>query len=118
MAAVVVFSAEKFVWVDKSGCDRRDQNRKFGYALQGERPVFHRLLYRGQRISVIAALSTEGVVCTEIMKGTVDGNKFTKFVQGKLIPEMMPFDGENPKSIAILDNCSIHYVLEFEAAFK
>ena len=36
MAAVVMFSAEKFVWVDESGCDRRDQIRKFGYALQGK----------------------------------------------------------------------------------
>ena len=30
----------------------------------------------------------------------------------------MPFDGENPNSIAILDNCSIHHVVEVEAAFK
>ena len=45
MAAVVMFSAEKFVWVDESGCDRTDQIRKFGYALQEELPVFHRLLY-------------------------------------------------------------------------
>lgn len=118
MAAVVMFSAEKFVWVDESECDRRDQIQKFGYALQGERPVFYHLLYRGQRISVIAALLTEGVVCTEITKGTVGGNEFTEFVQGKLIPEMMPFDGENPKSIAIFDNCSIHHVLEVEAAFR
>ena len=36
MAAVVMFSVEKFVWVDESGCDRRDQIRKFGYALQGD----------------------------------------------------------------------------------
>ena len=31
---------------------------------------------------------------------------------------MMPFDGENSKSIAILDNCSIHHVTEVEAALK
>ena len=32
------------------------------------------------------------------------------FVWGSLIPEMLPFDGQNAKSIAILDNCSIHHV--------
>ena len=74
--------------------------------------------YTEDRISVIAALSTEGVVATEITHGTVDGTKFVNFIQGKLIPEMMPFDGENSKSIAILDNCSIHHVAEVEAAFK
>ena len=104
MAAVLMFSADKFIWIDETGCDKRNQIRNLGYALQGERPMYHRLLHRGQRISVIAALSTEGVVSTEITKGTVDGNKFTEFVEGKSIPEMMPFDGENSKSIAILDS--------------
>jgi len=37
--------------------------------------------------------------------------------QRKLIPEMKPFDGENSKSIAIFDNCSIHHVAKVEAAF-
>ena len=43
-------------------------------------------------------MSTVGLISTEIIKGTVDGGKFTEFVQGKLIPEMIPFDGENSKS--------------------
>ena len=77
------------------------------------------MFHRGQRISsIIAALTTEGVVSTEITKGTVDGNKFTEFVHGKIITEMMPFDGENSKSIVILDNCSIYHVLEDETSLK
>ena len=27
-----------------------------------------------------------------------------------LIPQMLPFDGQNPRSILVLDNCSIYYV--------
>ena len=118
MAAVLMFSSDKFVWIDETGCDRRDHVRNLGYALQGERPVCHRVLHRGQRISIITALTTEGVIANEIIKGTVDGAKFTNFVQGKLIPEMMPFDGDNPRSIAILDNCSVHHVSEVESSFK
>ena len=70
--------------------------RKLGYALRGERPVYHRWLHCGQRISAIAALATDGVISVELLKGTVDGDNFSDFVQGKLIPEMLPFDGENP----------------------
>ena len=29
------------------------------------------------------------------------------FIQGKLVPEMLPYDGENPRSILVMDNCSI-----------
>ena len=32
------------------------------------------------------------------------------FVRGSLIPMMHSFDGSAPKSIAVLDNCSIHHV--------
>lgn len=38
------------------------------------------------------------------MKGTVD------FVLGTMVPEMLPFDGENPQSVIVMDNCSIHHV--------
>ena len=118
VSEALTFDADKFVWVDETGCDRRDQVRKLGYALRGERPAYHRLLHRGNRISSIAALSTDGVVAIEITKGTLDGEKFADFVRGKLIPEMLPFDGENCRSIVVLDNCSIHHVSEVEDLFK
>ena len=35
------------VWVDETGCDRRDILRKSGYAFRGERAICHRLLVRG-----------------------------------------------------------------------
>ena len=59
--------------------------------------MYLRLLHRGQRISVIGALASSGVV------RTVDG----KVILGSLIPEMLRFDGQNARSIVILDNCSI-----------
>ena len=55
-------------------------------------------------------MSTSGILAVELMSGSVNGDKFFDYVRGSLIPEMLPFDGENPKSIAALDNCSIHHV--------
>ena len=117
-AEVQHYRPEQFVWVDESGCDKRDHIRKFGYALRGEYPVFHRFLHRGQRISIITALSTDGIVANEITKGTVNGETFLEFVHGSLIPNMLPFDGENPCSIVVMDNCSIHHVQPVLDAFN
>ena len=64
------------------------------------------------RISAIAAISTSGYVGVELTYGTVNGDVFTDFVRGTLIPEMEPFDGEIKKSVVIMDNCSIHHVEE------
>ena len=34
------------------------------------------------------------------------------FVQTHLLPHLMPFDGRNPHSVVVMDNCSIHHVQE------
>ena len=97
--------------VDKSGCNRRDN---FGYAMRGERPAYHRFLHRGRRVSVIAALCTDGVIAVESIMSTVNGD----YVRGSLIPNMLPFDGTNPRSIGVLDNCSVHHVESVVELFR
>ena len=118
MSQVLVFQPEMFVWVDESGCDRRDHVRRYGYALRGQRPVYHRFLERGKRVSAICALSMNGVLCVDLTHGTVDGSKFFDFIRGKLIPEMQPFDGQNENSILILDNCAIHHIQEVKDVLR
>ena len=51
-------------------------------------PVYNRLLHHGERISAICVLACK------FMKGTVNGKRFLDFLQGTLISEMLPFDGE------------------------
>lgn len=109
MASVYTFPTEMFVWIDESGSDSKDQLRRYGYALRGERAVCRRLLVRGRRVSAIAAISSDGLTALELTDGTVDGDVFFDFVRGTLIPEMRPFDGCSPMSIALMDNCSIHH---------
>ena len=58
IAQALLYKPELFVW---TSCDRRNCIRKFGYAFRGATPVFHRILVRGQRISAVAAISTDGL---------------------------------------------------------
>ena len=118
VASVFTFAKEMFVWVDESGSNLKGMLRKYGYTLRGERAVCPRLLIRGQRISSISAMSTEGILAVELTKESVNGEKFFDFVSGSLIPEMLPFDGCNPRSIAVMDNCSIHHVEEVTDLFN
>ena len=50
------------------------------------------------------------MIAVEFTLGTVTGDRFFDYVRGSLIPNMLPFDGTNPRSTAILKNCSIHHV--------
>ena len=102
-----------FVWVDETGSDARDHIRRFGYAFRGMTPQSHRLLARGKWVNAIAALSSSGVVAVDIVVGTVSGQDFFDFLRGTLIPNMMSYyNGTNPHSIIIMDNCSVHHIAE------
>ncbi len=48
----------------------------------------------------------------KIVKETSDGDTFYSFVQSNLIPHLMPFNGVNPHSVVVMDNCTIYHVPE------
>jgi len=103
---VQMYHPDCFVFIDETGCNSKDHTRTFGYTLRVEHARDVRLLHRGTRISAIAAMCTTGILAVDLISGTVNGEKFFDYVRGSLIPQMSPFDGTSPRSIAILDNCS------------
>ena len=61
--------------------------------------------------SVLLALSLEGVIFSDIVKGSYDGEKFIQFVD-ELTNVMNPYPGKN--SVLVMDNCQMHHVPEVE----
>ena len=45
-----------------------------------------------------------------ITTGSVNGEKFVEFFCRCVLPIIMPFDGQNPHSIVVMDNVSIHHL--------
>lgn len=107
---VSVYSQHNLIFLDETGCDRRDAIRKYGYGLRGKPSKCQKLLVRGERISVIAAMTSSCVLDIKIVKGGVKGSDFIDFINFNLLPHMLAFNGSNPNSVIILDNCSIHHV--------
>ena len=118
MAEMSLFSPEQLVWIDETGCRNKDCIRAAGYALRGMTPVRTHFLAKGRRVSCIAAIAHDGLVAVEITRDSVDSTVFFNFVRGSLIPNMLPFNGSNPRSVAILDNCSIHHVESVREIFR
>ena len=65
MMDLCIFPPEMLVFIDESGFDCRDTLRKYGYSLRGQpcQAVSH--LHRGKRLSVIAAMCTDGALIFE-----------------------------------------------------
>ena len=51
-----------------------------------------------------------GVLNVKTVHGTTNGDNFYQFVQTRLLPHLMPFNGTNPHSVVVMDNCAIHHV--------
>ena len=64
----------------------------------------------GQRISAIGVLTTRGIEDFYLVEGNINGDIFLNFVQRCLLSVMLPFDGDNPWSVLVMDNAAIHHV--------
>ncbi len=107
---VSLYAKQVLVFVDETGCDRRDALRKYGYGVRGKPVKCQKLLVRGERISVIAAMTIGGILDLKISRENVTGEIFTDFTRRQLLPHLMTFNGLNPNSVVVLDNCSVHHV--------
>ena len=101
-----MYSSDMLVFVDETGTDQRNTIRKYGYSIRGKPAKNHVLFARGERIS---AICNAGLLDVKTVTGTSDGDTFYDFVHTHLLPHLMPFNGQNPNSVVILDNCSIHH---------
>jgi len=59
---------------------------------------------------VIVAMMVNGILDLQIVRGSVDGETFMDFVHRLLLPNLMPFNGKNPSSDVVLDNCSVNHI--------
>lgn len=107
-----IFPAEMLVFLDESGCDRRDALRRYGYSLRGLPAKTLSMFPRGKHFSAIAAMCTEGVLACKIVEGGVNARTLETFLSMELSPWLLPFNGINPRSVVVMDNASIHHVDE------
>ena len=106
IAEMSAFDPAMILWIDETGCDRRNALRQYGYGIRGLAPQDHQLQLRGVCYSAIGILSMDGVQDVYITENTVNGDTF---LYTQLLPLLMPFDGINHNSIVVLDNASIHH---------
>ena len=109
----MVISINFIVPFFKSWKDRRIM-RQSGYSFRGCRAEVRRQLSNwNPRITAIPIICTEGLIEIGIHRGTTNGDVFLQFVNERLVPNLLPFDGVNPRSVVIMGMifCSTFKVL-------
>ena len=105
-----IYAPEMMVFVDETESNSRDSMRKFGYSLRGQRATSRRIPCRGKRVNSVAAMDVNGLICVDSTTANINGIVFCGFLEQSLLPQLLPFDGTNPRSVVFLDNASIHHV--------
>jgi len=96
-----------FVWCDESSINNRVVQRNWGWSSIGQACITHELFRRGERLSILPAFSTDGVVAVGIFDGSVTKDRFLYFLREHLAPQLNRYPG--PRSIVVMDNCRIHH---------
>jgi transposase len=76
---------EAMVWLDESGVDDRDFHRLFGYTPAGLAAVRIELFARGERTTILPALTTDGIIAMHLFEGGVTTEHFIYFLQRQLV---------------------------------
>jgi transposase len=81
---------EYFVWMDESSVDDRTNQRHSGWALTGRACVSRETFLRGQRYSILPALTTDGIIALDIFEGSVDKDRFLQFLREQVVSTKLP----------------------------
>ena len=89
---------EYCVWLDEASVDDHTNQRAQGWAAVGRACVRRAAFIRGQRFSVLPALSIDGIIALDIFEGSVNKERFTQFLRQDLVSLfagcyiLIPFD--------------------------
>lgn len=96
------------MFLDESGVNL-SLIRQLARALPGKRAYGERPYRKGRNVSVIGAISLNGLLTHWSTLGSVDALSFDAFISQKLVPKLWK------DAVVIMDNCSIHKSDELEA---
>jgi transposase len=101
---------EQLVFIDETSKDGRAALRRYAWSHRGTKAVVEMPFTRGQRVSAIAAMSSEGFIAWSYTTGTFTRASFHTAMIEKVVPKLQRYP--LPNSIVIMDNAKIHMYAE------
>ena len=95
--------AEDLICIDETGV-WQGMERSEARSECGKRVFSHRRFYKGQKYTVIGAISVDGLVWLKKIQGSMKGEDFLTFIKDDLVPKL------RPEHRVIMDNLNCHKV--------
>jgi transposase len=98
---VTTLDPQRLVFLDESGANVT-LARRYGRAPKGERALGSAPRNYGENLTLVAALSLDGLDAPMLLDGAIDTRAFERYVETFLVPTL------HPGQVVILDNLSVH----------
>ena len=79
------FHPEQLIFIDESAKDEWTSCRQYGYSSQNQSAIKKTVFLRGIRYTILPALSLDGMIALDIMKGSCNKERFRNFILSKVV---------------------------------
>jgi transposase len=100
---ISALDAEECIFLDETGVNIA-MARHYARSPQGERVHTSKPINKGQNITVLGALSLEGIMAAMTVEGSTDAQVFLTYVKTIVVPAL------RPGQVVFMDNLSAHQV--------
>lgn len=109
--AILDLKAGRLIFIDETGVNLA-MTSLLGRAPRGQRARFKRPAARGTNVSVVGALSGDGIIAFDAKDGAYDGARFMMFLTNKLVPQLRSGD------VVFMDNVRFHRIADVRTAIE
>jgi transposase len=102
-ATLQPLAPEDFVFIDEAGCHQA-MTRLYARAPRGQRATATKPVNRGRHVTMLGALTLQGMVAAMTVEGFTDGEVFLAFLREVLVPQL------RAGQVLIMDNLKAHKV--------
>lgn len=82
---------DMLIFIDEAARNRRTSHRRYGRSARGHRCVQRRHFVRGQRVSILPALTIDGIIGYNIITGSVTAATFIQFLHRHVVSNCVVF---------------------------
>jgi len=85
------YQAEQLIFLDESAKDERTLSRSYGYSFINQ-VISHKVVFlRGVRYTILPALTLDGFIACDIMKGSCSKERFCTFILSQVVSIFFAF---------------------------
>src|SRR5438046_196129 len=82
------YQPEQLIFLDETAKDERSLSRTYGYSIKNQVASQKVVFLRGVRYTILPALTLDGFIACDIMKGSCSKERFCTFVLSQVVSKI------------------------------